>query len=104
MITVTPKILSQLAEQSADWLAYYGGRESFQDLLVHLVLGCPTGGPTLLALLLDCAAPPSFKFLPTTAEELTVQSNAQEFLGVFHYELQKYLLKFQDFILNFLFF
>lgn len=85
--TLTPKILSQLAEQSADWLAYYGGREAFQDLLVHLVLGCPTGAPTILALILDCAAPPSPKLIPTTPEEVIVQSNGQEFLELLLQEL-----------------
>lgn len=82
-MVVTPTILGQLSEQSADWLAYYGGREAFQDLLVHLVLRCPCGGPTILALILDCAAPPSFKYIPTTPEEIFVQSNGQEFLGKF---------------------
>ncbi len=83
-LAVTPKILSQLAEQSADWLAYYGGREAFQDLLVHLVLGCPSGGPTILALLLDCASPSTPKHMPTTPEEIVVQTNGQEFLGKFN--------------------
>lgn len=85
--TLTPKILSQLAEQSADWLAYYGGREAFQDLLVHLVLGCPSGGPTILALLLDCASPSTPKLMPTTPEEIVVQTNGQEFLELLLQEL-----------------
>lgn len=85
--TLTPKVLSQLAEQSADWLSYYGGREAFQDLLVHLVLRCPTGAPTILSLVLDCAAPPSESMVPTTPEEVVVQKNGQEFLELFLQEL-----------------
>lgn len=83
-VPVTPKVLSQLAEQSADWLSYYGGREAFQDLLVHLVLRCPTGAPTILSLVVDCAAPPSPNLQPTTPEEIVVQKNGQEFLGTFY--------------------
>lgn len=85
--TLTPKVVRQLANQSADWLAYYGGRKSFQDLLVHLVLACPSGAPTILSLILNCAAPATLKRTHHSHRETFVQTNGREFLELLLQEL-----------------
>lgn len=52
---VNPEMLPQLAKLAPTWCSFFGGSGALQELVVHLALGCESGGAQAFSLLLDAA-------------------------------------------------
>uniref|UniRef100_A0A1B6H8L2 Integrator complex subunit 5 C-terminal domain-containing protein n=1 Tax=Homalodisca liturata TaxID=320908 RepID=A0A1B6H8L2_9HEMI len=51
-------VLRKVCQYATDWCSYLGGRHKLQELVVHLVLNCNTGGEHIFKLFLDAAQDP----------------------------------------------
>lgn len=58
LIVVNCEVLRKICQYATDWCCYLGGRHKLQDLVVHLVLNCSSGGEHIFKLFLDAAQDP----------------------------------------------
>ncbi|XP_054269182.1 integrator complex subunit 5-like [Macrosteles quadrilineatus] len=61
--------LRSVCQYATDWCCYLGGRHKLQELVVHLVLNCSSGGEHIFKLFLDASQDP-YKPLSNNAWEI----------------------------------